>query len=68
MVGRELARGELVDLFPDYEVSAAQQKAAAWLLYPSRAYLPNKVRLFISFLKAAFQHGAPWERPADSES
>lgn len=62
MIGRELREGSLVDLFPDYEVSAALDEAAAWLLYPSRSYLPLKVRVFVEFLKSKFKDGAPWEQ------
>ncbi len=61
MIGRELKEGSLVDLFPDYEVTAALDNAAAWLLYPSRDYLPLKVRVFVEFLKKKFKDGAPWE-------
>lgn len=61
MVGRELRDGTLIDLFPDYEVTSAVNHSAAWLLYPSRHYLPRKVRVFIDFLKSKFEDGAPWE-------
>ena len=47
-----LAAGTLVDLFPQHEVAATSFETAAWLLYPSRAFLPNKVRVAIDFLKA----------------
>jgi DNA-binding transcriptional LysR family regulator len=62
MIGRELKEGKLVDLFPDYEVTAAIDDAAAWLLYPSREYLPLKVRVFVEFLKQKFKNGSPWEQ------
>ncbi len=48
-----IARGDLVDLFPDHDVTATDFDTGVWLLYPSRAYLPSKVRVFIDFLKAA---------------
>jgi DNA-binding transcriptional LysR family regulator len=63
MVGRELRSGELVDLFPAYSVTAALDDAAAWLLYPSRKYVPQKVRVFVEFLRQQFKHGPPWDRP-----
>ncbi|MBZ5541447.1 MAG: LysR family transcriptional regulator [Acidobacteriia bacterium] len=60
IVGQELQEGRLVDLFPGYEVTAANfESAAAWVLYPSRSYLPLKVRVFIDFLKEAFRQGLP---------
>jgi DNA-binding transcriptional LysR family regulator len=46
-----LARGDLVDLFPRYEVTATEFETAAWLLYPSRRFLPAKTRLVIDFLR-----------------
>lgn len=47
----DLAAGRLVDLLPDYEASASNFDTAAWLLYPSRSYLPQKVRVMIDFLR-----------------
>jgi len=49
-----LAHGALVDPFPDYAVSATNFETAAWLLYPSRTYLPTKVRIVIDFLRKEF--------------
>ena len=46
-----LASGRLVDLFPNHEVTATTFETAAWLLYPSRSYLPHKVRATIGFLR-----------------
>ncbi|MGO1120466.1 LysR family transcriptional regulator [Rhodovibrionaceae bacterium A322] len=51
----DLETGRLVDLFPGHEVSAGDFETAVWLLYPSRRYLPLKVRLFIDHLRAASQ-------------
>ena len=47
----DLAAGRLVDLFPQHEVTATTFDTAAWLLYPSRSYLPHKVRATIEFLR-----------------
>jgi len=54
VVLNELRQGILVDLFPDYDVTATEFDTAAWLLYPSREYLPLKVRTFVDFLKLRF--------------
>jgi DNA-binding transcriptional LysR family regulator len=54
LIRDELAKGTLVDLFPDYEVTATDFETAAWLLYPSRSYLPRKVRVVIDFLRQEF--------------
>jgi DNA-binding transcriptional LysR family regulator len=47
---RYLRDGSLVALFPDHEATATSFAAAVWLLYPSRAYLPVKVRRFVDFV------------------
>src|SRR6478609_6072848 len=47
----DFARGRLVDVFPHHEVTATTFDTAAWLLYPSRNYLPNKVRATVEFLR-----------------
>ncbi|KAM3101473.1 LysR substrate-binding domain-containing protein [Phormidesmis sp. 146-12] len=51
LIGEDLQAGILINVFPDYEVTAADFSTAAWLVYPSRAYIPLKVRVFIDFLK-----------------
>jgi DNA-binding transcriptional LysR family regulator len=40
-----------IRLLQDYDVTATDFSTAAWLVYPSRAYVPLKVRVFIDFLK-----------------
>jgi DNA-binding transcriptional LysR family regulator len=54
LVRDELEKGALVDLFPDHAVTATDFATATWLLYPSRAYLPRKVRVVIDFLRNEF--------------
>jgi DNA-binding transcriptional LysR family regulator len=51
LISEQIRNGSLVDLFPSYCVTATSFNTAAWLLYPSRSYLPNKVRAMIGFLK-----------------
>jgi DNA-binding transcriptional LysR family regulator len=46
-----LADGRLVDPFPDHDVTATTFETAAWLLYPSRTYLPAKVRIAVDLLR-----------------
>ncbi|MEZ4401570.1 MAG: LysR family transcriptional regulator [Kofleriaceae bacterium] len=60
-VADELRRGALVELFADHQVTPSEFDLAAWLLYPSRSYLPLKVRRFSEFLLETFRHGAPAE-------
>jgi DNA-binding transcriptional LysR family regulator len=52
LIEGDLRNGGLEDLFPDHEVTATTFDTAAWLLYPSRAYLPRKTRSVIDFLRA----------------
>lgn len=52
LVDPDIARGALVDVFPGYDAAATSFDTAAWLIYPSRSFLPNKVRVFIDFLRA----------------
>lgn len=59
MIGCELRDGRLIDLFPDFKVTSALGEVAAWLVHPSRDYVPKKVRVFVDFLKERFRDGAP---------
>ena len=52
LVGEDIRRGQLADLFPRYRATATDFETGAWILYPSRAYMPRKVRAFIDFAKA----------------
>jgi DNA-binding transcriptional LysR family regulator len=62
IVGKELKESSLIDLFPDYEVTAATfETPSAWLVYSSRTYLPLKVKVFVDFLQKKFRNGSPWE-------
>ncbi len=51
LVDEDIAAGRLVRLLPEFDVTATTFDTAVWLVYPSRAYLPNKVRVMIDFLK-----------------
>lgn len=51
LVGNDLHSGTLVNVFPNHKVTATDFNTAAWLVYPSRAYVPLKVRVFMEFLK-----------------
>ena len=56
LIGKELRDGTLVDLFPEYETTAALSAApAAWLLYPSRDYVPQKGARFRGFFEDEIQ-------------
>jgi DNA-binding transcriptional LysR family regulator len=51
LIDDNLREGTLINVFPNYEVTATDFNTAAWLVYPSRAYVPLKIRVFIDFLK-----------------
>jgi DNA-binding transcriptional LysR family regulator len=57
LIGSDLKAGRLVDLFPDREVTATSFDTAAWLLYPSRSFLPRKTRVMIDFLRNSLGPG-----------
>lgn len=61
-IGIDLQQGNLVNVFPDHDVTATDFNTSAWLLYPSRSYLPLKVRVFSDFLKREFRDSPPWLR------
>jgi len=50
LVSRDIASGKLVSLFNDRQVTATNYDSAVWLLYPSREYLPLKVKVFNEFI------------------
>ena len=52
LVQDDVRSGKLVDLFPRWEVTAEDFKTAAWFVYPSRSYVPLKVRVFIDFMRS----------------
>jgi DNA-binding transcriptional LysR family regulator len=47
----ELRAGRLVDLFPHHRATATNFETGAWLLYPSRQFLPRRVRAAVDFFK-----------------
>ena len=50
-IADDLADGRLVDLLPGWQASGRSFDTAAWILYPSRSYLPAKTRALIDHLK-----------------
>ncbi len=55
LVDPALDAGTLVDVFSDYAVTATDFNTAAWLVYPSRTYIPRKVQAFIDCVKSLYQ-------------
>ncbi len=62
LVAEQLHDGSLVEVLPDHDATATVHGAAVWLVYPSREYVPVKVRAFLDFVKERFRHGPPWQR------
>ncbi len=58
LIGDDLASGRLVDLLPDYEVTATSFETALWLLYPNRDHVPNRVKAALAFFRAALRTAA----------
>jgi DNA-binding transcriptional LysR family regulator len=55
LIGGDLRSGSLVDLFPDYDVTATTFETAAWMLYPSADYIPKRVQATMDFLRREVQ-------------
>jgi len=51
LINRDLEAGKLVDLLSDWECTATDFDTGAFILFPSRSYLPQKTRVMIDFLK-----------------
>ncbi len=58
-VGAELKSGKLIQVLPQYESS---RNVALSAVYPSRQFLPAKVRLFIDYLAELYGPVPYWER------
>ncbi|MEO1331184.1 MAG: LysR family transcriptional regulator, partial [Pseudomonadota bacterium] len=59
MVDDALEEGRLVALSPDWEAAAGAFGSAVWAAYPSRRFLPRKVRVAIDALRQALSPRAP---------
>lgn len=51
LVDQDVKAGRLSQLFTDYQSTATDFETSAWGLYPSRAYLPRKVKAMLEFLR-----------------
>ncbi len=59
LVDEDIRVGRLIDLLPDQEATATTFESAAWLLTPTRAYLPQRVRVTIDYLKERLTAAPP---------
>lgn len=63
-VGEDLAAGRLVRVLPEWQLP----KLDIYAVFPERAYVPLKARVFVDFLRAHLGDPPYWERAApDSE-
>ncbi len=53
LIREDLDRGVLHPCIGGWDVTATTFDTAAWLIYPSRSYLPAKVRAMIDFLRGS---------------
>lgn len=51
LIRDQIASGDLIDLFPDHDVTATSFDTSAWLLFVSRDHMPAKTRLAIDFFR-----------------
>ena len=58
LVAADLAAGRLVDVLPGHVATTTSFGSGAWLLYPSRDWLPARTRVVIDFLKDRLGGGA----------
>ncbi|MEM6616589.1 MAG: LysR family transcriptional regulator [Pseudomonadota bacterium] len=58
-VGEELADGRLNVVLPQYRAS---RHVAIHAVYPSRRFLPVKVRAFVDFLAKSYGSAPPWDK------
>ena len=54
LVDDAIEDGRLQNLFPGYQVSATDFSDKISFVYPSRSYVPEKVRAVMNFLRASF--------------
>jgi len=47
----EIANGQLIDLFPEYECAASDFDTSMWLVYPANNYIPLKLSVFVDCLR-----------------
>ncbi|PWL17481.1 LysR family transcriptional regulator [Falsochrobactrum shanghaiense] len=57
-IGPDLAAGRLVHILPDY---SASRHVAIHAVYPSRQFLPAKIRIFIDYLSELYGPVPYWE-------
>jgi len=55
LIGEDLRDKRLVDPFPKHRATATDFETGVWLVYPSREWLPTKVRAAMAFIQRALK-------------
>lgn len=50
IIEEELKKGRLVQVLEDYEVTATEFGASIWCIYPTREFMPAKIKAFVELL------------------
>lgn len=58
LIEEDLQTGRLINPFPNYEVTATDFQTSAWLVYPSRTYVPLKVQVLMDYLRKHLSNDA----------
>ena len=56
-IADDLAEGRLVELFPEHQ---CHTEDPIYAVYQTRKHLSNRVRVFLDFLRSAFEDPPPW--------
>jgi DNA-binding transcriptional LysR family regulator len=59
LVDQDIAAGRLLSVFDRYRVTATSYDTAAWILYPSRSFIPAKVKAVTAFMRANLKNRTP---------
>lgn len=51
LINEDLQAGRLIKVLPNYAVTATDFNTSIWMIYPSRTYIPLKVKVLMDFLK-----------------
>jgi len=51
LVADDIAKGNLINIYPEFQVSADNFDTAIWIIYPERAFLPSKTRVTIDYIR-----------------
>ncbi len=59
MIAEDIARGALIDLFPNHDVTATSFDTAAWAITPKTKHTPRKTEAMLAFLRGSVAKSDP---------